>query len=147
MSEMTDAATAPFVMLIEDDPDHALLIRTGLEESPYVGQVRLMNDGEQALAYLRLGPAAALPALVLLDLKMRKVDGLEVLRAIRALPAWRSVPVVVLTTSAFPADVEASYAGGANSYVTKAENAGGLTAAARQLALRWLGKTSPRREQ
>ena len=128
-------------MLIEDNPDHALLIRTGLENSPDVRQVTVIGDGEQALNCVRAESvypsAGGLPDLVLLDLKLSKVDGLDVLRAMRASPVWQSVPVVVLTTSTRQTDIEACYASGANDYVAKSGPAD-LAAKARELASRWL---------
>ncbi|MGH2522421.1 MAG: response regulator, partial [Anaerolineales bacterium] len=88
------------VMLIEDNPDHALLIQTALEDSPHVQGVRVIGDGEQALNYIQVETAApsatSLPGLVVLDLKLPKVDGLDILRAIRASPVWQKIPVVVL---------------------------------------------------
>ena len=111
------------ILLIEDNPDHALLIQAWLEAyQPLALQVTILSDGLQALDYIRWqaqAPVLALPDLVLLDLKLPKVDGLDVLRAMRASPAWRLVPVVVLTTSNNPADIRASFASGANAFLSK----------------------------
>lgn len=129
------------VVLVEDDLDHARLILAGLEASPRVGQVKVIADGERALDFIRVEgatpSAAGLPDLVLLDLKLPRVDGLDVLRALRASPGWSAVPVVVLTTSNRPADIEACLANGANAYVTKASPVG-LVAKAAELAEEWL---------
>jgi CheY-like chemotaxis protein len=129
------------VMVVEDDPDHAMLIRTGLEASPQVRQVKVIRDGEQALDFVQFESIAeaarSLPDLVLLDLKLPRVDGLDVLRAIRRSPIWRKVPVVVLSTSARQADVQACYASGANAYVTKVGPTG-LVAKVSELAEQWL---------
>lgn len=107
----------PALLLVEDNPDHALLIQT-LLESAWPADVRLtvISDGQQALEYIRVQaqtPVFGLPDLVMLDLKLPKVNGLEILRELRRLSAWRSVPVIILTTSTNPADVQAGLAGGA----------------------------------
>ena len=111
------------IMLIEDNPDHVLLIQAALEDCRHAPHLQVLADGEQALRYIQasttLGPGAGLPRLVLLDLKLPKVDGLDILRAMRASSVWREVPVVVISTSNRPADVEACYASGASAYLAK----------------------------
>ena len=134
------------VMLIEDNPDHALLIQTALEASPHVHNVQVIDDGEQALHYIQAEPSAAsavyLPGLVVLDLKLPKIDGLDILRAIRASPVWQNVPVVILTTSTRPADAEACYADGANSYVAKVMKPDEMAVQVREVVAHWLEATS-----
>jgi CheY-like chemotaxis protein len=138
------SASQAWVMVVEDDPDHAMLIRTGLEASPHVRQVRVIRDGEQALDCVRLESVAqaklSLPDLVLLDLKLPRVDGIEVLRAIRRSPLWQNVPVVILSTSGRQADMQACYANGANAYVTKV-GPSGLVTKVSELARQWLAAT------
>lgn len=110
------------VLLIEDNADHAVLIQTLLEMAWPAARVTILSDGLQALEYVRhqtLAPLFSLPDLVLMDLKLPKVDGLEVLRALRAAPAWQGVPAIVLTTSNNPADVQACLANGADAYLSK----------------------------
>mgnify|MGYP000173932063 CR=1 FL=1 len=110
------------ILLIEDNPDHILLIQAALESLPRARPLMVMNDGAQALEYIRwlsAAPLPELPCLILLDLKLPKVDGLDILRALRASPAWRQVPVIVLTTSNHPADIRTSLAQGANAYLSK----------------------------
>lgn len=110
------------ILLIEDNPDHALLIQAALEAAGWPAPMSVISDGAQAIEYVRWhGPAGGygLPSLVVLDLKLPKVGGLEVLRLMRATPGWRQVPVVVLTTSNHPADREACLAGGASLYLSK----------------------------
>ncbi|MBP7690434.1 MAG: response regulator [Anaerolineales bacterium] len=111
------------VLLIEDNPDHAVLIQAVLETAwPAAVRVMILSDGLQALEYVRHpapAPVLGLPDIVLLDLKLPKVDGLEVLRALRGAAAWERVPVIVLTTSNNPADVRACYATGADAYLSK----------------------------
>jgi CheY-like chemotaxis protein len=111
------------ILLIEDNADHALLVQSGLEAYPALPfRVTILSDGLQALEYIRWQtqvPVLGLPDLVLLDLKLPKVGGLEVLREMRASANWLSVPVVVLTTSNNPADIRACFASGANAYLNK----------------------------
>lgn len=109
-------------MLIEDNPDHALLIRAALETLVPPPRLTVLSDGAQALEYIRaeaVTSALELPGVVLLDLRLPKVDGLDVLRAMRASSVWRQVPVIVLTTSNHSADRQACYANGANFYLSK----------------------------
>jgi CheY-like chemotaxis protein len=105
------------ILLIEDNPDHALLVEMALEALTPPAELHLIADGKQALDCLQ--SAGALPDIVLLDLKLPRVDGLAVLQAMRQSARWRAVPVIVLTTSNRPADVEACLASGANAYLSK----------------------------
>ena len=110
------------VLLVEDDPDHAELVRRGLEA--YGSRVELthLDDGEAALEYLRerTSPEAlGRPHLVLLDLRLPRVDGLEILREIKASPDLSDIPCVVLTTSHSEGDMVNAYRLHANSYLVK----------------------------
>ena len=113
------------VLLVEDDPDHAELVRFGLEDSQAAMRVRRVSDGQEALDYLfRRGPFAgpdpgARPHIVLLDLRLPKIDGLEVLKEVKTSPALRRIPVIVLTSSGAEKDIAAAYDHGANSYLVK----------------------------
>jgi CheY-like chemotaxis protein len=112
------------ILLAEDNPNDVELILTALKEARLVNELAVASDGEQALDYLyRRGPHAgrtgAQPGVILLDLKMPKIDGREVLRQIRADPALRTIPVVVLTSSREESDLLKSYQLGANAYVVK----------------------------
>ncbi len=112
------------LLLVEDNPNDVELTLTALREARLANEIVVANDGEQALDYLhrrgsyagRTGPE---PAVVLLDLKMPKVDGHEVLRTIRAHPDLRFIPVVMLTSSREESDLCSSYQNGANAYVVK----------------------------
>jgi CheY-like chemotaxis protein len=129
------------VWVIEDNPDHALLIATQLEAVPAIGGVMITPDGEQALHYIQAWPglpAGDLPGMVLLDLQLPRVRGAEVLRALRASEAWRDVPVVVLSTSAAPSDIELCLSNGANAYLTKGVHLPHLAARVSEMAARWL---------
>jgi len=110
------------IILIEDNPSDVELTLYALTKHRFVNKVKVLNDGEEAIAYLsaQCGPGGeACPALILLDLKLPKVDGLEVLRWIRSNEKTRLVPVVVMTSSAEDRDRVDSYKLGVNSYIVK----------------------------
>ncbi len=116
---MTD--TPPFhILLAEDLPADAGLVREALREGRFYCTLDVVEDGEQALAYLRGEIAGARrPDLLLLDLNLPRLNGREVLAAMKQDPALHLIPVVVLTTSDVERDVEASYSLGAAGFVTK----------------------------
>lgn len=112
------------ILLAEDNPHDAELTLAALAEHHLANQVVVVSDGAQALDYLRsngrfVGRAPGNPVVVLLDLKMPKVDGLEVLRVVKGDPALRTIPVVMLTSSREEADLVRSYQLGTNAYVVK----------------------------
>ena len=112
------------ILLVEDNPKDLELTLLALERSQLANEVISVRDGAEALDYLHQREAWSQrapgnPAVVLLDLKLPKVDGLEVLQAVRASPALRSVPVVMLTASREETDLLRSYALGVNAYVVK----------------------------
>ncbi|NYZ61312.1 response regulator [Luteimonas deserti] len=138
------------ILLIEDNPDDAELTRIAFAEAGIDSQLVVVGDGAEALDYLfaRGGHAdragAQLPSIVLLDLNLPKLDGREVLQALRANPATRGLPVVVLTTSTEPFDVEASYALGVNSYIRKPVDFGKFVEVVKQIGMYWLVLNHPR---
>lgn len=138
------------ILLVEDNPDDVELTRLAFEEAQVANRMIVAKDGAEALDYLFARGMyagrnpAELPSIVLLDLNLPKLDGREVLQAIRAEPATRDLPVVVLTTSAEPFDVEASYALGVNSYIQKPVDFEQFVAAVRQVGLYWLVLNHPR---
>ncbi|MCD9027948.1 response regulator [Luteimonas sp. BDR2-5] len=138
------------ILLIEDNPDDAELTRIAFAEAGIDGQLVVVGDGADALDYLfargrhAQRDAADLPSIVLLDLNLPKLDGREVLQALRANPATRGLPVVVLTTSTEPFDVEASYALGVNSYIRKPVDFGKFVEVVKQIGLYWLVLNHPR---
>jgi two-component system response regulator len=138
------------ILLVEDNPDDVELTRLAFEEANVANRVVVVNDGAEALDYLFARGRHAgrdpheLPSIVLLDLNLPRLDGREVLQAIRAEPATRDLPVVVLTTSAEPFDVEASYALGVNSYIQKPVDFEQFVWAVRQVGLYWLVLNQPR---
>jgi len=132
------------ILLVEDNPDDVELTRLAFEQSKIANKLVVVGDGAAALDYLFAKGKYAdrdptqLPSIVLLDLNLPKVDGREVLQAIRANEATRTLPVVVLTTSAEPFDVEASYALGVNSYIQKPVDFEQFVWAVKQVGLYWL---------
>lgn len=132
------------ILLVEDDPDDEALTLRALQKNNVVNRIVVAHDGEEALNIL-FGPeressqtAILLPALVLLDIKLPKVDGLQVLQAIRANPHTRLSPVVILTSSNEERDLVEGYRLGCNSYVRKPVNFEEFMAAVQQLGLYWL---------
>jgi CheY-like chemotaxis protein len=110
------------VLLVEDDPGDVLMTREAFEENKVANRLAVVSDGAEAMQYLRREGEyadAPTPDLVLLDLNLPRMDGREVLAAMKSDEALRSIPVVVLTTSEAEEDVLRSYALHANAYVTK----------------------------
>ena len=137
------------ILLVEDNPDDVELTRLAFAEAGEPHRLHVIRDGAEALDYL-LGrgrhagrEVADLPALVLLDLNLPLLDGREVLQAIRAEDATRRLPVVVLTTSAEPFDVEQAYALGANSYIQKPVEFERFVEVVRQVGRYWLAINLP----
>ena len=136
---MTHEMNGPGVLLVEDDPsDLDLAVRAIREEHARVA-LRIARDGEEALKQLFDQPLEAeLPKVVFLDLKLPKVDGLEVLRQIRSREATRCLPVVILTSSDYDEDIESAYRLGANSYIVKPVEFEKFSRAVREMGLYWL---------
>lgn len=110
------------VLLVEDDPGDVLMTREAFEENKVANRLAVVNDGASAMEYLRKEgqyAQAPTPDMVLLDLNLPRMDGREVLAAMKSDEALRSIPVVVLTTSEAEEDVLRSYSLHANAYVTK----------------------------
>jgi CheY-like chemotaxis protein len=120
-----DTAHAMLVLLVEDSPDHAELVQRSLADHRVASRIIHLTDGQQAIDYLlRRGAwsdpvSSPRPQLILLDLRLPRVDGLEVLDKIKGEPEVRSIPVVVLTTSDADRDVARAYDRHANSYLVK----------------------------
>lgn len=137
------------ILLVEDNPDDQALTLRALRKNRIRNPVVVARDGAEALDYLfRRGShserdPSVRTRLVLLDLKLPKVDGLEVLRQLRRDPATRLLPVVILTTSDERQDVLAGYELGANSYIRKPVELERLIEAVRQLGLYWLHLNVP----
>jgi two-component system, response regulator len=141
--------TEKTILLVEDNPDDEALMLRAFQRSRLANRIEVVRDGAEALAYL-VGPAARpLPTLVLLDLKLPKVDGLEVLRRLRADERTRTQPVVVLTSSREEQDLVESYRLGANSYVRKPVDFVQFAEAVQTLGLYWLvvNESPPHRDR
>lgn len=136
--------SARAILLAEDNPDDAELTRLAFAEARIANPLVVARDGVEALDYLFARGAHAgrdpqdLPSLVLLDLNLPKLDGREVIQAVRAHPATQTLPVVALTSSAEPDEVEALYALGVNSYIQKPVDFSRFVWAMKQLGLYWL---------
>ncbi len=137
------------ILLVEDHPDDEELTMRALAKNNILNQVVVARDGVQALEYL-LGTGAhagrditVMPQLILLDLKLPKIDGLEVLRRLRADERTRFLPIVILTSSKEEQDLIKSYKLGANSYIRKPVDFIEFTKAVQQLGLYWLILNEP----
>jgi CheY-like chemotaxis protein len=140
MSTSTDSHRPVRVLLVEDSPTQALLITSILETDSRLDLLDAAEDGEQAMAYLhREGEFqnAERPDVILLDLHLPKKDGLEVLREVRADAGLCKIPVVMLTSSDRQDDVQACYAAGANSYITKPVSQEGMERVLKVLSEYW----------
>jgi two-component system response regulator len=128
------------ILLVDDNPDDVTFTLRAFKKNNFSNEIVVAADGEQALQILLPENAAPAfqPSLVLLDIKLPKVDGLEVLRRIRADPRTQSLPVVVLTTSSEDADIASSYRLGANSFVRKPVVFSEFVGAASMLGMYWL---------
>ena len=140
---MTPPAT-PCILLVDDDEDDVILTRRAFERMRIGNPLQVANNGEAAVDYLAgKGPYAdralhPLPTLILLDVKMPRKGGHEVLEWLKAQPQLRRIPVVMLTSSKDPADVNRAYDLGVNSYLVKPLSFDGLTEIARTLNLYWI---------
>jgi CheY-like chemotaxis protein len=136
------------ILLVEDDPNDVELTLSALAENGLANEVVVARDGEQALDYLfRRGVYASReegnPTLMLLDLKLPKVDGIEVLKRVKADPHLKTIPVVVLTSSREEQDLMRSYNSGTNAYVVKPVDFHEFVEAVRELGLFWTVVNQP----
>jgi CheY-like chemotaxis protein len=137
------------ILLVEDDPLDLQMTLRALESANPPGRIEVARDGEEALDFLfcrgaySSRPPDHLPKLVLLDLKLPKVDGLQVLQELKADPHRRSIPVVVLTSSGEQRDVVDSYNLGVNSYIQKPVDIGEFRQVVKALGMYWLAINRP----
>ena len=134
----------PILLLVEDNPDDIELTRVALEDSKLANQLIVMRDGQEALDWLYCEGAhqgrdpCLAPSLILLDLKLPKVSGLEALQRMRADQRTKLIPVVILTSSREEKDIVEGYNLGANSYIQKPVDYNQFVGAIRQLGVYWM---------
>ena len=137
------------ILLVEDNPDDGLLTERALRKQNILNKLTVATDGQEALDFLFCGGAFVdrdireTPTLILLDLKLPKVDGIEVLKQLRANEFTRLIPVVILTSSREEQDIVRTYSLGANSYIRKPVDFIQFSEAVRQLGLYWLLLNEP----
>ncbi len=131
------AAEPKTILLVEDNTDDEQLTLRAMRHSEIPNIIRVARDGAEALEYL-YGPNSRLPDLILMDLKLPKVSGLEVLERIRKEPSTATIPIVILTSSDEERDIVESYNLRANSYIRKPVDFDEFIDAVRQLGLYWL---------
>jgi CheY-like chemotaxis protein len=128
------------ILLIEDNPDHAILTKKVLEDNRVSNKVYLCSDGAEALDFVYCRGKysdAPRPGLILLDVKLPRIDGFEVLMKLKSDPALKAIPIVMLTTSARDEEIARGYEEGANSYVTKPVKFDEFTEKIRNIGLYW----------
>ncbi len=141
------------ILLVEDNPSDLALTQRALKKARLANHLHVCRDGEEALDFLfgdalhAGGGSGRFPRVVLLDIKLPKIDGLEVLRRLKADPRTRTIPVVMLTSSQEQRDVIESYNLGVNSYIVKPVNFEGFSAAVEQLGMYWLLVNQPPGQQ
>ena len=141
------------ILLVEDNPQDLELTLRALRKANLANHIQVARDGAEALEFvLGEGPHAGrkfedTPKVILLDLKLPKIDGLEVLRRLKEDPHTQSIPVVVLTSSKEQKDVVQSYRLGVNSYIVKPVNFDGFATAVQELGMYWLLLNQPPKER
>lgn len=130
------------ILLADDDEDDRFLVQEAFRQQYPGSRLTMVEDGEELLQFLERREAYQYlppdtPDLILLDLNMPRIDGRDVLRQLKQNPLWRHIPVVVLTTSDAPPDVQQAYSDGANSFITKSSDFQGLLNTAHILGQYW----------
>ncbi|MFO7985024.1 MAG: response regulator [Desulfatiglandaceae bacterium] len=131
------------ILLVEDNPDHAELTLKALTQNNILNEVHWISDGQEALDFMYHRGSYndperyPRPGLILLDIRLPKVDGLDVLKQLKEDPQFKSIPVIMLTTSDRDEEIARSYAGGANSYVVKPMDFKNFMKKVRELKLYW----------
>jgi two-component system, response regulator len=146
---MSNASSPVDILIVEDNPYDLEMTMRGLQKARLVNNIHVARDGEEALEFIFCeGPHAGRsidnrPRVILLDLKLPKVDGLEVLARMKADPRTRAIPVVMMTSSAEQSDLIESYNLGVNSYVVKPVNFESFVQAVADLGLYWMLLNQP----
>ncbi len=134
------------ILLVEDNPMDVDLTKKAFTRRNLNNPIDVARDGEEALAWiLRWEAGERKPSIILLDLKLPRVDGLEVLRQLKAHPTFRTIPVVILTTSAEDRDIQTAYQLGANSYIIKPVDFAKFMEVAEQIDSYWTVLNQPSR--
>jgi CheY-like chemotaxis protein len=137
------------ILLVEDNPDDVQLTMSALKKNKLSNQVHIARDGQEALDFIfgAVTPEGDAhrdhPKVILLDLKLPKIDGLEVLQRVKSDPHTRSIPIVMLTSSREERDIVESYSLGVNSYIVKPVDFDQLTDAIRDIGLYWMILNQP----
>jgi len=134
------------LLLVEDNPMDLDLMLQAFEEHGVINPVRVCRDGEEALRFIEDHPTpddVNLPLLVLLDLRLPKVDGIEVLRQARQNAVWKKIPIVIITTSRENVDISRAYDLGANSYIVKPVDFSAFAEVVKQIKFYWLLTNEP----
>lgn len=132
------------ILLVEDNPVDVDLTLRAFAKRKLANPVVVARDGEEALAWIpRWDSGEPVPEVILLDLKMPRVNGLEVLEQLKAHPVYNTIPVVVLTSSAEDSDVRSAYRLGANSYIVKPVDFDKFSEVAAQIELYWCALNNP----
>jgi two-component system response regulator len=131
------------ILLIEDNPDDAELTIRALKKHKLANHLLHLHDGEEALNFLFSGNPTNIPKLILLDIKMPKVDGIEILKRIKSDPARKIIPVVILTSSKEERDIIDSYNLGVNAYIVKPVDFEKFVEAVSQIGFFWLLLNQP----
>jgi CheY-like chemotaxis protein len=134
------------ILLVEDNPMDLDLTIQAFQEHSVANPILACRDGEEALRFIEehhLPTDSHLPVLVLLDLRLPKVDGIDVLRQARSDPVWKQVPIVILTTSRENRDIEAAYQLGVNSYIVKPVDFAAFAEVVKTIKIYWLLTNEP----
>ncbi|MEW6480567.1 MAG: response regulator [Pseudomonadota bacterium] len=135
---MNAAINVPPILLVEDNPMDLDLTLRAFSKKKFSNQVHVARDGEEALAFIhRWDAGETVPAVILLDINLPKVNGLEVLRQLKGHPVYRRIPVVVLTSSREDRDLKTAYDLGVNSYIEKPVSFSKFMEVAEQIELYW----------
>lgn len=126
------------ILLVEDNPVDVDLTIRAFKSSNLINPIEIARDGEEALNYIKKwDDGAATPVVILLDLKLPKVDGLDVLKTMKEHPIYKTIPIVILTSSSENSDIKAAYKLGVNSYIVKPVNFDNFLKVAAQIKLYW----------
>ncbi|MEZ5664978.1 MAG: response regulator [Burkholderiaceae bacterium] len=135
---MSTVKSVPPILLVEDNPMDLDLTLRAFARKKFSNEIQVARDGEEALAFIpRWDGGAALPAVILLDINLPKINGLEVLQRLRAHESYRRIPVVVLTSSREDRDLKTAYDLGANSYIEKPVSFSKFIEVAEHIELYW----------